>query len=126
MHSHGPFSYDRSRFHECVIGSPGLTRSTPPLIVGGIHLGGDGSRMTVYGILASAGTRRVSAMLSDGLEAARVSARLTPVGLSASRAGDLRFAVIVLPGRHCVERLATEGSRGRVLWQGTPIDHACA
>jgi hypothetical protein len=82
--------------------------------------------MTVYGMLASAGTRRVEATVSDGLEAARVSARLAPVALRASRAGDLRFAIIVLPGRHCVERLATENSRGRVLWQGTPTDHACA
>jgi hypothetical protein len=82
--------------------------------------------MTVYGILASAGTRKVRATLAGGLEAARVSARLTPVALRASGAGDLRFAVIVLPGRHCVERLAAEGPRGEVLWQGTPIDHACA
>ena len=82
--------------------------------------------MTVYGVLASAGTRKVRATLADGLEAARVSARLTPVALRANRAGDLRFAVIVLPGRHCVERLATEGPRGKVLWQGTPTDHACA
>jgi hypothetical protein len=124
-HRHGLFSYDRSRFHECSTTS-GLRRSTPPLLVGGIHLGGDGSRMTVYGILASAGTRKVRATLADGLEAARVSARLTPIALRANRAADLRFAVIVLPGRHCVERLATEGSRGRVLWQGTPTDHACA
>ena len=125
-HRHGPFSYDRSRFHECADASPGLTRTAPPLLVGGIHLGGDGSRMTVYGILASAGTRTVRATLSDGLEAARVSARLAPVALRASRAGDLRFAVIVLPGRHCIERLAAEGPRGKVLWQGTPTDHACA
>jgi hypothetical protein len=126
IHRHGPFSYDGSRFHECATASPGLTRSTPPLLVGGIHLGGDGSRMTVYGILASAGTRTVRATLADGLEAARVSARLTPVALRADRAGDLRFAVIVLPGRHCVERLAAVGPHGKALWQGVPTDHACA
>lgn len=127
-HRHGPFSFDRSRFHECAGAPPGLTRSAPPLLVGGIHLGGDGSRMTVYGILASAATRTVRATLSDGLEEARVSARLTPVALRAraNRARGLRFAAIVLPGRHCVERLAAEGPRGRVLWQGTPTDHACA
>jgi hypothetical protein len=125
-HRHGPLSYDRSRFHECVIGSPGLTRSTPPLLVGGIHLGGDGSRMTVYGVLASPGTRTVRATLSDGLEVARVSTRLTPVALRANRAGDLRFAVIVLPGRHCVERLAAVGPQGKALWEGVPRDHACA
>jgi hypothetical protein len=125
-HRHGPFSYDRSRFHECVVASPGLTRSTSaPLLVGGTHLGGDGSRMTVYGVLAAAGTK-VRATLSGGLEAARVSTRLAPVALRASRAGDLRFAVIVLPGRQCVERLATEGPLGRTLWQGTPSEHACA
>jgi hypothetical protein len=82
--------------------------------------------MTVYGILASAGARKVSATLSDGREAARVSARLTPVALEANRAGNLRFAVIVLPGRHCVERLAALGPSGKALWQGTPTEHACA
>lgn len=124
-HRHGPFSYDGSRFRECVA-APGLTPPSQPLLVGGIHLGGDGSRITVYGILASAGTRRVRARIADGSEAARVSARLTPVALRATRAEDLGFAVIVLPGRHCVERLAAEGPRGKVLWQGIPTDHACA
>jgi hypothetical protein len=124
-HRHGPFSYDGSRFHECVP-APGLTPATPPLLVGGIHLGGDGSKMTIYGILASTGTRTVRATLADGVETARVSARLTPVALRANRAGNLRFAVIVLPGRHCVERLAAVGPHGKALWQGTPIDHACA
>jgi hypothetical protein len=89
-------------------------------------LGGDGSKFSVYTLLASAGTRKVSATFSDGLRAARVSTRLTPVGLRASRAGSLRYSVIVLPGRHCVERLAAKSPHGKVLWQGTPIDHACA
>src|SRR3954447_17622733 len=93
MHRHDVFSYDRSRFHECA-GSPlGRIRSTQPLLVGGIHLGGDGSRMSVYGVLASAGTRKIRATLSDGLEAARVSTRLAPVALRANRAEGLRFAV---------------------------------
>jgi hypothetical protein len=124
-HRHGPFSYDRSRFHECVVTSPGLTRSTSsPLLVGGTHLGGaDG--MTVFGVLASAAARKVRATLSDGLEAARVSTRLAPVALRADRARDLRFAVIVLPGRHCVELLATEGVLGKALWQGTPSELDC-
>jgi hypothetical protein len=125
-HRHGPFSYDRSRYRECVVAPAGLTRATSPLLVGGIHLGGDGSTMTVYAVLASAGTRKVHVTLSDGLEAARVSTRLAPVVLRANRARNLRFAVIVLPGRHCVERLAAQGPRGKVLWQGTPTDHACA
>jgi hypothetical protein len=125
-HRHGPFSYDRSRFHGCAVAPAGLSRSTEPLLVGGIHLGGDGSKLSVYALLASAGTREVSATFSDGLRAARVSTRLTPVGLRASRAGNLRFSVIVLPGRHCVERLAAKSPHGRVLWQGTPIDNACA
>jgi hypothetical protein len=94
-------------------------------MVGGIHLGGDGSRMSVYGILASAPTRKVRATVSDGREEARVSTTLAPVALKANRARDLRFAVIVLPGRHCVERLATLGPHGGALWQGTPPEHAC-
>jgi hypothetical protein len=81
--------------------------------------------MTIYGILASPGARTVRATLADGLEVVRVSARLTPVA-RASRARDLRFAVIVLPGRHCVERLAAMDRHGKALWQGTPTDHACA
>jgi hypothetical protein len=125
-HRHGLFNYDRSRFRECVMAPGALGRATSPLLVGGIHLGGDGSTMTVYAVLASAGTRRVSATLAGGSEAARVSTRLTPVALRADRGRDLRFAVIVLPGRHCVERLSAEGPRGKILWQGTPTDHACA
>jgi hypothetical protein len=82
--------------------------------------------MTVYGVLASAGTRKIRATLSDGLKAARVSTRLTPLALKADRTGDLRFAVIVLPGQHCVERLAAVGPHGRALWQGVPSDHACS
>jgi hypothetical protein len=82
--------------------------------------------MTVYAVLASAGTRKVRATLAGGLKAARVSVRLTPVALSANRVGDLRFAAIVLSGRHCVERLAAVGPHGQALWQGTPTDHACA
>jgi hypothetical protein len=82
--------------------------------------------MTVFGILASGGTREVRATLSGGFEAARVSARLEPVSLRADRARNLRFAVIALPGRHCVERLAALGPHGKPLWQGIPTDHACA
>lgn len=81
--------------------------------------------MTVYGILATRGTTKVRATLAGGLEATSVSARLTRVALRANRAGVLRFAVIVLPGRHCVERLAALGPHGKALWQGTPPDHAC-
>jgi hypothetical protein len=127
-HRHGLFNYDRSRFHECAVASSGRTRSTPPppLLVGGIHLGGDGSSMTVYGVLASAGTRKVRVTLSDGPEEARVSTRLRPLAVKADRARTLSFAVIVLAGRHCVERLAAVGAGGTVLWQGTPTDHACA
>jgi hypothetical protein len=50
---------------------------------------------------------------------------MAPVALKANRARDLRFAVIVLPGRHCVERLATLGPHGGALWQGTLPEHAC-
>ena len=128
-HHHGPFSYDRSRFRDCALTAPGLTRSAPPLLVGGTHLGGaEAPRMTVFGVLAAAGTRRVRVTVSDGIEAANLSARLQPIALRASRAmgsTGLRFAVIALPGRHCVERLATESAIGRALWQGSPEEHGC-
>jgi hypothetical protein len=122
-HHHGPFSYDRSRFRECVLSSPGLSRSAQPLLVGGTHLGAAASpRMTVFGVLAAPGTRRVRITVSDGLKAASLSARLKPISLRASRAKHLRFALLALPGRHCVERLATASAIGKALWQGTPGD----
>jgi hypothetical protein len=124
-HRHGPFSYDRSRFRECVPSS-GLSRSAQPLLVGGTHLGAAASpRMTVFGVLAAPGTRRVRVTVSDGLKAASISARLKPISLRAGRANNLRFAIIALPGRHCVERLATANAIGKDLWQGTPGEHGC-
>jgi hypothetical protein len=124
-HRHGPFSYDRSRFHECVLASPGLKRTAPPLVVGGTHLGGDGSRMTVFGVLAAPGARTVRATVPHGVDAARVSTRLEPVAFPTSRALGLRFGLIVLPGTQCPERLVTEDARGKVLWQGTPSEPDC-
>jgi hypothetical protein len=81
--------------------------------------------MSVYGILAAAGTRQVRITVSDGLEAAHVSSRLEPIALRANPALDLRFAVIALPGRQCVERLATASGIGKALWQGAPGEHGC-
>jgi hypothetical protein len=81
--------------------------------------------MTVFGVLAATGARKVRATVSDGLGTARVSTHLDPVALRTNRAMRLRFAVIVLPGRHCIERLATEGPLGKALWQGTPSEHDC-
>jgi hypothetical protein len=122
-HRHGPFSYDRSRFRDCLFSSASLTRRSQPLLVGGTHLGGvGGSRMTVFGILAPAGARQVRVTVSDGLGDAGLSTRLEPIVLSADRARNLRSAIIALPGRRCVERLATESAGGRVLWQGAPGD----
>jgi hypothetical protein len=125
-HHHGPFSYDRSRFRECVPSSPGLTRSAQPLLVGGTNLGAAASpRMTVFGVLAAPGTRWVRVTVSDGLEATSISARLKPISLRAGRAEHLRFALLALPGRHCVERLATASAIDKALWQGTPGEHDC-
>jgi hypothetical protein len=124
-HHHGPFSYDGSGFSDCVHGSPGLRPSTAPLLVGGSHLGGaDGSKMTVLGILAAAGTRRVRVTVSDGVGAVPVTAHLEAIALRSNRARRLRFAVIALPGRHCIERLATK-SVGRTLWRGAPTQNVC-
>jgi hypothetical protein len=103
-----------------------LTRSTAPLLAGGTHLGGaEGSRMTVFGILAATGARRVRVTVSDGREAESVGARLRPIARRAGRAKNLRFAFIALPGRRCVERLATASGIGKALWQGTPGEHGC-
>lgn len=125
-HRHGPFSFDRSRFRECVPSAPGLSRAAQPLLVGGTHLGGAADpRMTVFGVLAAPGTRWVRVTVSDGLAAASLSARLKPISLRASRAKNLRFALLALPGRHCVERLATQSGTGKALWQGTPAEHGC-
>jgi hypothetical protein len=125
-HNHGPFSYDRSRFRECAPGAPGLSRAAQPLLVGGTHLGAAaGPRMTVFGVLAAPGTRRVRVTVSAGLATASLSARLKPISLRASPAEGLRFALLALPGRHCIERLATVGASGRALWHGTPGEHGC-
>jgi hypothetical protein len=122
-HHHGPFSYDRSKFRDCVPGSTGFARSTPPLVVGGVHQSGaDGSRMTVFGILAPGNARKVRATVSDDPGAAHVNTRLEPVAPTADRTLGLRFAAIALPGSHCVERVATENAVGRALWRGTTGD----
>ena len=81
--------------------------------------------MTVFGVLAPAGARRVRAMVSDGVEVTPVSTSLVPVGLSANRAVGLRFAVIAIPGSQCLERLVTQGALGRTLWQGIPSEYDC-
>jgi hypothetical protein len=93
-------------------------------LVGGTHLGG-GSRMTVFAVLAAADARKLRATVSDGFAAARVRTQLEPVALRTNRAIDLRFAVIALSGKHCIERLATEGALGKALWQGTPPKLDC-
>jgi hypothetical protein len=83
--------------------------------------------MTIYGVLAAAGARKVRATLSNGVEVARVSTSLQPVpiALTARRVMGLRFAVIALSGSHCVERLAIESAFGRALWQGPPGELDC-
>jgi len=92
-------------------------------MVGGTHLGGvEGPRMTVFAILAAAATRQLRAIVSDGTAARSIGARLLPL-----RSGpvNLRFAVIALPGTHCVERLTTRNSVGEALWQGALEEHSC-
>ena len=121
-HHHGPFSYDRSKFRDCVPGSTGLARSTPPLVVGGVHLGGADGRMTVFGVLAAGDARKVRVTVSDDPGAVHVSTRLEPVASAAGRNLHLRFATIALPGSHCVERLATENAVGKALWRGAAGD----
>jgi hypothetical protein len=124
-HRHGRFSYDRSRFRDCALSSRALARSRPPLLVGGTHLGNSGgSRMTVFGILAPAGARKIRVSVSDGARAESVAASLAAIP-STGRMGGLRFAVVILPGAHCVERLATASASGRSLWEGPPSEHGC-
>ena len=122
-HHHGPFSYDRSKFRDCVPSATGLARSTPPLVAGGVHLGGaDGSRMTVFGVLAAGDARKVRVTVSDDPGRPTSAPACSPSRRRRVGTHDLRFAAIALPGSHCVERLATENAVGKALWRGTTGD----
>jgi hypothetical protein len=81
--------------------------------------------MTVYGIVTPAAVRRVHLVFTDGSEA---TASLWPVDQSAAPAaaiGNLRSAVLALPGAHCIERLVDLSAAGRTLWEGAPDGHSC-
>jgi hypothetical protein len=82
--------------------------------------------MTVFAILVAPSTSRVLLTVSDGSKSARVSTDVQPLALEANRAGGLRFAVVVIPGGHCVESLAAQSASGKALWQGIPAAHHCA
>jgi hypothetical protein len=125
-HRRGAFSYDRSRFRDCAPAPRALGRSRPPLLVGGTHLGNPGApAMTVFGILAPAGVSEVRVAVSGGARAGSVSAPLVAIRPRAAPASRLRFAVVVLRGTRCVERLATRSASGRPLWDGAPAEHGC-
>jgi hypothetical protein len=81
--------------------------------------------MTVFGILAPAGARQVRVSVSGGAKPDSVAAPLAAIQPASTGIGGLRFAVVVLHGARCVERLATESPAGRALWEGAPAEHGC-
>jgi hypothetical protein len=126
---HGRHSLGRSIFRDCAITPATSRRSGPPLLAGGSQLGqSDGAGMTVFGIVSVAAARQVHLIFADGSEA---TASLKPQqpDSSASRAaglGDLRYAVLALPGAHCIERMVSRSAGGKTLWEGAPEGHSCS
>jgi hypothetical protein len=82
--------------------------------------------MTVIGIVSTAPAREVRLVFSDGTEAASPLRDLTSAVFSAAGQGRIRYAVLTLPGDHCIERLVTLSAGGRALWEGAPAGHSCS
>jgi hypothetical protein len=123
---HGRFSRGRDIFRDCALAPTTLRRLGPPLLAGGSQLGPtDSAGMTVYGIVTPAAVRRVHLAFADGSEA---TASLWPVDQPSAPVagiGNLRSAVLALPGAHCIERLVEQSAAGRTLWEGAPDGHSC-
>jgi hypothetical protein len=123
---HGRFSRDRSIFRGCAAAPGRLRRSDPPLLAGGSQLGPtDRAGMTVFGIATGPAARQVHLTFADGGDAV---AALRPIGSAGSPAtgvGNLRYAVLALPGVHCIERMVSRSADGTALWEGAPEGHSC-
>jgi hypothetical protein len=81
--------------------------------------------MTVIGIVSTAPAREVRLAFSDGTEAAAPLRDLTSAVSSAGQ-GAIRYAVLTLPGAHCIERVVTRSTGGGALWEGAPAGHSCS
>jgi hypothetical protein len=81
--------------------------------------------MTVFGILAAVGTRKVRLIVSDETEDLSLAAPLVRVRSGSAGVGDLRIGALAIPGAHCVERLAARDASGKLLWRGPPDNHGC-
>jgi hypothetical protein len=81
--------------------------------------------MTVIGFVSLAAARRVHVAFSDGIEASARFRRLSPSAANAVGSTGLRYAVLAVPGAHCIERLATHDVAGGILWGGAPEGRSC-
>lgn len=125
-HHHGDFSYDRSKFRGCVIAPASLSGSAAPLLVGGTHLGNPGDpSMSVFAVLASPTARRVRISSEDLSDGGSLTAPLLPVPQTPGGLGDLRLALIAVPGVHCIERVAVEGAGHAARWASFPQEDDC-
>jgi hypothetical protein len=82
--------------------------------------------MTVLGVLSAGPARRVHLAFTDGAEANAPLKPLRPTAAGVAGRRGLRYAVLAVPGAHCVEQMVTRGAAGGILWDGAPEGHSCS
>jgi hypothetical protein len=81
--------------------------------------------MTVLGLVSVAATRRIHLVFADDSDATASLRRADPSPPHTGGLANLRYAVLAVPGAHCIERMVSRDAVGRTLWEGAPEGHSC-
>jgi hypothetical protein len=121
----GPYNYRRSRNRECA-GATELTASGPPLTAAGAQPStGATPRLTAVGMIFAPAARRAQVVLAGGRSMTIDLRRLSPASAHDAGLERFRYAAFAVHGRWCVERIVSEGARGRVLWDSGVDPYTC-
>lgn len=119
------FNLLRSRNRQCA-GPGGISATDPPLVANGVQPSSGGpADITVVGMIFPPAARRLRVTLSEGATRTIDLDRLSAKQARASGLKPFRYAAFAARGEWCAERLVSENSRGRVLWDSGTDGYEC-
>lgn len=122
----GPLNFRRSRNRECA-GASELTATGPPLTAAGAQPSTGGHpRLTAVGMIFAPAARRVRVGLAGGRWMTINLHAPNPAQAHEAGLERFRYAAFAVHGAWCVERMVSEGSSGRVLWDSGVDGYTCA
>ena len=114
------FDYRRSQYEGCVDASSHLTATAAPLVVSGGQASSlDNVKLTAVGMIFAPAARRVQVAFGDGTRETIPLRASSPSQEREARLGHFRYAAFAVRGRWSVERMASQSSSGRTLWENS-------